>query len=192
MRTSSTCPAISRFSCTRCSSAGRTTWAACWKPFPAPTRRWRAPSRSACRIVSGSATRISAVARTSLRQLWRMYFQYGYFKPLVARKVGRVMTLRQLVPSLFLSTLAACGLAAVWWRPAALAGAGIAAAYAAAVLAASAAAAPRHGPRVAAALALVFPVLHVAYGVGFLRGLWDHLLRPRKPVAELSALPLSR
>ncbi len=132
------------------------------------------------------------VARTSLRQLWRMYFQYGYFKPLVARKVGRVMTLRQLVPSLFLSTLAACGLAAVWWRPAALAGAGIAAAYAAAVLAASAAAAPRHGPRVAAALALVFPVLHVAYGVGFLRGLWDHLLRPRKPVAELSALPLSR
>src|SRR2546430_5207450 len=63
------------------------------------------------------------VARTSLRQLWRMYFQYGYFKPLVARKVGRVMTLRQLVPSLFLSTLAACGLAAVWWRPAALAGA---------------------------------------------------------------------
>jgi hypothetical protein len=121
-----------------------------------------------------------------------MYFQYGYFKPLVARKVGRVMTLRQLVPSLFLTSLAASGLAAMWWRPAALASAGLAAAYAVAVLAASAAAALRHGLRVAAALALVFPVLHVAYGVGFLLGLRDHLLRPRKPAPELSALPMSR
>ena len=27
-------------------------------------------------------------ARRSLGQLARMYYQYGYFKPLVARKVG--------------------------------------------------------------------------------------------------------
>jgi len=144
------------------------------------------------RVLLMPTARAYYLARTSLRQLWRMYFQYGYFKPLVARKVGRVMTLRQLVPGLFLTTLAACGLAAVWWRPAALAGVGIAAAYAAAVLAASAAAAPRHGLRVAAALALVFPVLHVAYGLGFLLGLAHHVLRPGKRAPELSALPLSR
>jgi len=144
------------------------------------------------RVLLMPTARAYYVARKSLRQLWRMYFQYGYFKPLVARKVGRVMTLRQLVPSLFLTALAASGLAAVWWRPAALAGAGLAAAYAAALLAAGAAAVPRHGPRVAAALALVFPVLHVAYGVGFLLGLRDHLLRPRKQMPELSALPMSR
>jgi glycosyltransferase involved in cell wall biosynthesis len=144
------------------------------------------------RVLLMPTARAHYVARTSLRQLWRMYFQYGYFKPLVARKVGRVMTLRQLVPSLFLTSLAASGLAAMWWRPAALASAGLAAAYAVAVLAASAAAALRHGLRVAAALALVFPVLHVAYGVGFLLGLRDHLLRPRKPAPELSALPMSR
>src|SRR5205807_2595104 len=64
------------------------------------------------RVLLMPTARAYYVARTSLRQLWRMYFQYGYFKPLVARKVGRVMTLRQLVPSLFLTTLAACGLAA--------------------------------------------------------------------------------
>ena len=102
------------------------------------------------------------------------------------------MTLRQLVPSLFLTALGASGLAALWWRPAAVVGAGIAATYAAAVLAASGAAAPRHGRRVAAALALVFPVLHVAYGAGFLVGLRDHVLRPRKPSHELAALPMSR
>jgi len=106
--------------------------------------------------------------------------------------VGRVMTLRQLVPSLFLTSLAASGLAAVWWRPAALAGAGLAAAYAAAVFGASLAAAPRHGPRVAAALAVVFPVLHGAYGLGFLLGLAHHVLRPVRRAPELSALPMSR
>ena len=144
------------------------------------------------RVLLMPTARAYYVARTSLRQLWRMYFQYGYFKPLVARKVGRVMTLRQLVPSLFLTTLGACGLAALWWRPAGLAGAGLAATYAAAVLAASAAVVPRHGLRVAAALALVFPVLHFGYGVGFLLGLRDHVLRPRKLSPELAALPLSR
>ena len=121
------------------------------------------------RILLMPTARAYYVARTSLRQLWRMYFQYGYFKPLVARKVGRVMTLRQLVPSLFLTTLGASGLAALWWRPA-----GLAAAY------------------VAAALALVFPVLHVAYGAGFLAGVRDHVLRPHKHGPELAALPLSR
>jgi len=85
-----------------------------------------------------------------------------------------------------------CGLAAVWWRPAALTAVGITAAYAAAVLAASAAASPRHGPRVAGALTLVFPVLHVAYGLGFLLGLRDHVLRSRPRTPELSALPMSR
>jgi glycosyltransferase involved in cell wall biosynthesis len=144
------------------------------------------------RVLLMPTARAYYVARTSLPQLWRMYFQYGYFKPLVARKVGRVMTLRQLVPSLFVTSLAASGLAAVWWRPAALAAAGLATAYAAAVLAAATAATRRHGVRVAAALALVFPVLHVAYGVGFLLGLLDHVLRPRKPMPGLSALPMSR
>lgn len=144
------------------------------------------------RVLLMPTARAYYVARTSLRQLWRMYFQYGYFKPLVARKVGRVMTLRQLVPSLFLTTLGVSGVAALWWRPAGVAGAVLAATYAAAVLAASAAVVPRHGLRVAAALALVFPVLHVAYGAGFLLGLRDHVLRPRKPSPELAALPLSR
>ena len=31
-----------------------------------------------------------------------------------------------------------------------------------------------------------------AYGAGFLVGLRDHVLRPRKPSHELAALPMSR
>ena len=42
-----------------------------------------------------------------------MYYQYGYFKPLVVRKVGGVMTLRQLAPPLLVLCLAATALAAL-------------------------------------------------------------------------------
>jgi GT2 family glycosyltransferase len=46
-------------------------------------------------------------ARRTLHQVARMYYQYGYFKPWVAQKVGRVMTVRQLVPAAFLTALVA-------------------------------------------------------------------------------------
>src|SRR5207248_2739819 len=45
-------------------------------------------------------------ARGALSNLSKMYFQYGRFKPLVARKVGGIITLRQLVPSAFVTVLA--------------------------------------------------------------------------------------
>jgi glycosyltransferase involved in cell wall biosynthesis len=129
-------------------------------------------------------------ARRSLGQLSRMYYQYGYFKPLVARKVGRVMTVRQLVPALLVVALlgsAALGLL----LPVATAGFFlIAVAYALAVLGCAVSAANRHGLHCAAALAVVFPVLHFSYGVGFLLGVGDHLLARSAP--RTSALGLSR
>jgi glycosyltransferase involved in cell wall biosynthesis len=125
----------------------------------------------------------SYYARRSLRQLARMFYQYGYFKPLVAKKLGRVMTVRQLVPSLFLVTLAISGVLGFVFPAARLAFAAVAAAYAGAVLACSLRAAWRHGARCGLALAAVFPVLHGSYGVGFLRGIGDHVLGFRRPPA---------
>src|SRR5207302_680738 len=43
-------------------------------------------------------------ARGSLGQVARMFYQYGYFKPLAAWKVGQIMTLRQVVPALFVGS----------------------------------------------------------------------------------------
>lgn len=148
--------------------------------------------RQGGRVLLMPTARAYYVARKSLRQLWRMYFQYGYFKPLVARKVKRVMTLRQLIPALFLTTLVTTAALGLWWRPAALVDLTIAGAYVGTVVTASALLAPRRGLRVAAALTLVFPVLHFGYGVGFLLGIRDHLLRPRRQTPALTALPLSR
>ena len=129
-------------------------------------------------------------ARETLSQVRRMYFQYGYFKPLVARKLGRIMTLRQMVPPLFVVSLIGSALAGIWLPAAAILSAGIAGLYGALIAACSFGAARRHGAKVALALAVVFPVLHVSYGLGFLRRLVELVTMPEtRRVAEL---PLSR
>ena len=122
-------------------------------------------------------------ARRSFRQVARMYYQYGYFKPLVARKVGRVMTVRQLVPSMLIGALLGSGGLGLWMPEAAVAFAFIAALYAGGVLA-CAAAATGSDLRCGLALAVVFPTLHFSYGFGFIRGIYDHLVARRLPEAR--------
>jgi glycosyltransferase involved in cell wall biosynthesis len=45
--------------------------------------------------------RIIYYPRTTIKGIRRMFYQYGLFKPLVAVKLGRPATMRQLVPPLF-------------------------------------------------------------------------------------------
>lgn len=121
-------------------------------------------------------------ARRSFRQVARMYYQYGYFKPLVARKVGRVMTVRQLVPSMLIAALLGSAGLSLWVPGAGAAFASIAAIYALFVVACSAAAAGAD-LRCGLALAAVFPILHFSYGFGFIRGIYDHFLARNLPKA---------
>lgn len=126
-------------------------------------------------------------ARRSFKQVARMFFQYGYFKPLAARKIGRVLTARQLIPALFVLGLCGSALLAPWSAVGRWLFTAITVTYAAAI-GAVALAALRYGARCALALAAAFPVLHVSYGVGFLAGLW-----PRRPDARrVAVVPLSR
>lgn len=130
-------------------------------------------------------------ARRSLMDLTRMYYQYGYYKPLVVRKVDGVMTLRQLVPGIFVLTLAAsAALSPVLpLLPVTL---GVAGAYLAALLGCVVGATRRHGWRCALALAAVFPAVHFSYGFGSLRGAVDHLLQRRRTRRDPAVVPLSR
>jgi GT2 family glycosyltransferase len=107
-------------------------------------------------------------ARASLRQLTRMFYQYGYYKPLVARKLGRIMTLRQLVPGALVAGLTATALLAPWSRVSTALFVVISGAYVAVNLVASLHSARRRcGPL---RLAATFAVMHMSYGFGFLVG----------------------
>ena len=131
-------------------------------------------------------------ARGSLGQVARMFYQYGYFKPLAAWKVGQIMTLRQVVPALFVGALAVTGALALVVSPARIAVAGVAGAYLAAALAVAALAVRRHGARCAAALLLVFPTLHCSYGLGSLTAVLERALGRRRPPHQVASVPLSR
>ena len=131
-------------------------------------------------------------ARESPRLAARMLYQYGYFKPLVAKKIGRFMTMRQLVPAAFVLALAlGAGLViarpALWPLPGALL-----LIYLAAMLVSSVGAIRERGWRRGLAMAGVFPVLHVAYGYGFLHGLWNIFVSRRIRWRDPTAVPLTR
>jgi len=132
-------------------------------------------------------------ARATLRQVGRMFYQYGYFKPLVAKKLGRFMTVRQLIPPGFVLGILGTGAAALLWTPAAILFALVAGSYSVVVLGSAVQTALKQGPAVGLALAAVLPVIHVSYGAGFWRRVVELLLPSRptsgKPAAEL---PLSR
>jgi glycosyltransferase involved in cell wall biosynthesis len=130
------------------------------------------------------------VAHHSFCQLARMHYQDGYFKPLVARKVGRAMTVRQLIPAVLVGCLSSSAALALWIPAARYLFALLAGSYALLVVLFAAGAARSHGLRCAASLTLVFPVLHFSYGSGFLQGIRDHLVARGAP--RPGALQLSR
>ena len=129
-------------------------------------------------------------ARGSIGSLARMYYQYGVFKPLVARKVGAVLTLRQLVPSMLVIALAVGAIASLLAPRLAALWLGVLAVYGAAVAIAALSVVGRTGPAAGLASVIVFPTLHIAYGGGFLRGAVA-LLR-RRPAIRVETLQLSR
>lgn len=131
-------------------------------------------------------------ARPSPRLAGRMLYQYGYFKPLVAWKLGRVATLRQLVPPLFVVALVGGALLAPFVAPVRLLWLGMLLAYATGLLVTMVGTARGHGLRVALALATVLPVLHVSYGAGYLQGLWANLIGRGLKWRDPAAVPLSR
>ncbi len=144
------------------------------------------------RILLVPEIKSSYTARESLGKVWVMYYQYGYFKPLVVRRIGAVMTARQLVPSVFLVSLVLSALLAPWSRMMAILFVTIVTAYAALDLSISARAALRSGVRLGLWPVVVFPILHVSYGIGYLKGILDFLVLRKREIHTSSALPLSR
>lgn len=131
-------------------------------------------------------------ARDSLKKLWVMYYQYGYYKPLAVRMLGTVVTLRQLVPTAFVGYLAVTAVLAPWSHLMALfCGIGVVA-YLTVDLIIGVSVAFKQGVRCGLWSALVFPILHVSYGVGYLKGIMDFLILRKQGASDPFALRLSR
>jgi len=132
-------------------------------------------------------------SRSSVRGLARQHFQYGFWKTRLMRKLHGHLQWRHFVPPLLVAALLASALAilggAVVAAPVAdwllAGGLLVPSVYAVAVLAASVNTALRNrSPGLFPLLLIIFPILHVSWGVGFL---WGLIKRPDP--AELQPLP---
>lgn len=131
------------------------------------------------RIWLDPAIRSTYYSRAALPKLWRQYYQYGLYKVLVIRKRGAVASWRHLVPAAFVLSLALSLLLALVTRRPRL-GLLVAGPYAAANLGASLWTG-RRAPRALPLLPPAFAAMHVAYGLGFLVGLYRWRGQPDAP-----------
>ena len=121
-------------------------------------------NRAGFRILMLPELEVIYYVRDSLSKLFSQYFQYGYYKPMVFRKVSTGLRMRHLIPSLFVLYLLSLPIAFAWplWLlPLA--------AYL--MLAILFSLRPQAPWPVRLRMMPVFPVLHIAYGTGFLLGL---------------------
>lgn len=127
--------------------------------------------KSGGRILLSPDIRSRYYSRSSLRKLWRQYYQYGFWKVRVMQKHPRQMRWRQFVPPAFVAALFGSSVFAVFLRPFRYLLAIILLLYATANLAASLSLGRAHGMAYAPRLLLIHPILHLSYGLGFWAGL---------------------
>jgi glycosyltransferase involved in cell wall biosynthesis len=128
--------------------------------------------------------------RGSLEALFRQYSQYGYWKVRVIQKHKLPASWRHLVPGAFVLSLlilvilsGVCLLSTNLLAPRFPLSAlyCVLLIYAVAVLIASIVTAARAGCRLLLVLPLVFTCYHFGYGIGFLCGTWDFVIRKVTP-----------
>ncbi len=131
-------------------------------------------------------------ARDTLSSLWKMEWQYGHFKPLVVKKVGKLFTARQVVAPLFVAVLALSATLSLFSSAFLFLFFCILGVYAFANLAFSIKIAFKNDVRCLLFLPLAFAVIHFAWGSGFLKGIWDFLVLKKDRKYCLKDIPLTR
>ena len=124
------------------------------------------------KILLANDVRSVYFARSSFKKLWKQYFQYGYWKVRVLQKHPKQMSLRQFVPPAFVLAILFFSLLAIlfsWGWIALLAFLGL---YFGVNLAVSLSISSKKGWQLFPGLVLSFLKLHIAYGTGFITGLF--------------------
>jgi GT2 family glycosyltransferase len=109
--------------------------------------------------------------RSSLKALWRQYFQYGHWKVQTLKKHPDSLRWRQVIPPLFVAVLSISLMLSVVWQPVRRLFTLVTGVYLLANSVASTIAATRGGWRYLPILPIVFASIHLAWGLGFWYGL---------------------
>jgi cellulose synthase/poly-beta-1,6-N-acetylglucosamine synthase-like glycosyltransferase len=116
---------------------------------------------------------VSYRPRETLAGVFRQHFRYGRWKVAVARlSVPAYLRVHHAIPSLAVAGAVVGAVASIIWRPMIIPTAGAALVYCAIAIYEARKMAAEHGASMLRTV-LVFPVIHAAYGLGFIRGLLD-------------------
>ena len=124
------------------------------------------------RILLSPDMRSRYYSRSTFKSLWRQYFQYGYWKVRVFQLHPKQMSLRQFIPFGFVSSIIIFGLMSIFWSVARWGLLIILISYVTANLAATVNAGQRTKIFNLPYVFLSFTILHISYGLGFIKGLF--------------------
>lgn len=122
-------------------------------------------------LLAGDIHSTYYINRTTRKELWQQYFQYGFWKIRVLQKRPRQMSLRQYVPFSFVMSLLISSALGLWFSWARFLLLIIFGSYVIANLVESFLVAQKRGFRHLLRLPFIFLVLHISYGLGFFIGL---------------------
>ncbi|MFD3156169.1 glycosyltransferase family 2 protein [Haloimpatiens sp. FM7330] len=110
-------------------------------------------------------------SRASLKKLWRQYFQYGFWKVRVMQKHGKTASVRHLVPMTFVLTNLLGIILGMFFKPILILWLVELAAYLTCDIISSFKLIKRKF-NLLKYIPIIFPILHLSYGIGFLQGLF--------------------
>lgn len=123
-------------------------------------------------------------SRGTLKKLWKQYFQYGYWKVRVFQKHPKQMRSRQFVPALFIAALFISIIFGIVFPNLFYLYGFIPLIYTLFIIAASLRTSQVHGFEYFFIMLIIFPFLHLSYGLGFWVGIFMFSNRWGKPAAE--------
>jgi GT2 family glycosyltransferase len=136
-------------------------------------------SKAGGKIWFESSISLKYYVRGNLKQLWKQFMQYGYWKVYVNKKHNAVTTYRQLVPPLFILYLFFVLISLFFPFFIKLAIAAPLFLYLLLNLITTLKGAKNLGAFFN--LIIIYPILHVSYGMGYLKGIIRFLLLNKKP-----------
>jgi GT2 family glycosyltransferase len=145
--------------------------------------------RAGGKIYVSPRVQYSYFVRSTVRQLFKQYFQYGFWRIPVIEKHRRPTTLRQIAPTLFYAASLLLVAAGVWWRQSSLAVA-LPLIYAISLLFAAIGGVRATGARVAACVPVAMATMHAGYAWGLAYGMWARLFHVRAwdPHGKMAAI----
>ena len=123
------------------------------------------------KICMSKSVQSTYFSRTSLGQLWRQYFQYGFWRIRTFQKHKRPATPRQLVPLLFVLSILLLGIGGFLWTPFWVLLLTEMILYVLGLIIGAVDVGRKSEWRFAPIAPLVFMILHFAYGLGSLWGI---------------------